>query len=103
MNKLEFKKKVLGWLAENEIKPKKFRIYNTRRYGLELRIYGEPMEMTNSKKSRRKMEVDENGNNCMVGIFSRKISSYCPINEEVMDSEEEKFFTLQVLRDSFNN
>ena len=99
MDKEEFKIKVLNWIKENGIEiKKKVRVYNTRRYGFEVRIYNEPMEYLNSKCSRRKMPVDENGNNCMVGIFNRKISTYVHINEEDFKSETEKAFILEMLK-----
>jgi hypothetical protein len=100
MEKLEFKNKVLNWLKENNINlaGKKIRIYNYRRYGLEVRIYNEPMEFTNTRKSRRKMAVDENGNNCTFGYHTTKISTYIHINEKDLESEEDKEFILESLK-----
>ena len=98
MTKQEFKIKVLNWIKENGINlTKKVRVYNTRRYGFEVRIYNEPVEFLNKRRSRRKMPVDEFGNNCMVGIFNRKVSTYVHINEDDFKSEEEKAFILEML------
>jgi len=100
MKKLEFKNKVLDWIKENnvDITGKKVRIYKYRNEW-EVRIYNEPMEIFNSRRSRRKMPIDENGNNCMVGVFSRKFSSYNHINESDFENEEEKDFVLRVLKE----
>ena len=99
MEKQEFKQKVLNWLKENNanIAGKKIRVYKYRNE-LEVRVYNEPMEITNSKRSRRKMPIDENGNNCMVGIFSQKIRTYTHISESDFESEDEKNFILEVLK-----
>jgi hypothetical protein len=98
MTKEQFKTKVLNWIKENNvhITGKKVRVYKYRGEW-EVRIYGEPMEITNSKRSRRKMELDENGNNCMVGIFSQKIACYTHISESDFESEDEKKFILEIL------
>ncbi len=100
MNKVEFKNKILSWLKENaiDISGKRIRTYNTRRYGLEMRIYNEPIEWTNTRKSRRMMTPDEQGNNCTFGIHSRMVSTYTHINEEDFKSEVEKEFILEMLR-----
>ena|SRR3990167_10457065 len=104
MEKEVFKKKVLDWLAENKIIPKRVRVYNTRQYGLEVRIYNEPMEVQNSKRSFRETHREENEKGYTkyghTGLFSRKVSTYTPINQSHLDSQEEKDFTLQVLRDN---
>lgn len=102
MNAQLFKTKVLEWLLENnvDIGNKKVRVFNSRRYGLEVRVYNEPMEFQNTKRSRRKMPVDENGNNCMVGIFSRKIATYTHINESDFEKEEERKFILECFKNN---
>ncbi len=90
---------VLLWLKENniDISDKRIRTYNYKGEW-EVRIYNEPMEFPNTKKSRRKMAVDENGNNSTYGIHSRKISTYTHINETDMKSESERDFILEMLR-----
>lgn len=102
MDKKQYKEKVLKWLAENNIFPKKVRVYNTRRYGLEVRIYQKPQEFKNSKRSTRKKPewTDEKGNtwNAMSGVFSQKISLYTHINEQDLKSEAEKEFILEILK-----
>ncbi len=100
MSKEEFKNKVLRWLTDEKvnISGKKVRVYNSPRYGLEVRIYQAPMEMQNSRRSRRKMPVDENGYNCMTGIFSRKISLYTHINESDFNNPKEKVFILETIK-----
>ena len=96
----EFKKKVLAWLKENKIDltGRKIRVYSTRRYGLEMRIYQEPMEMTNTRKSRRMWkEADEQGNNSTYGIHTQMITTYTHINEQDFKSKEKKEFILEML------
>ena len=102
MDKLDFKKKVLDWIRESgvDIKGKKIKVYNNRRYGLEVRIYDEPMFFPNTKKSRRKIEDAGDGFNCTYGIHSRKISTYTHINEDDFKSEDEKKFILEILKTS---
>jgi hypothetical protein len=101
MTKEDFKTKVLDWLAQNNFLPKKVRVYKYRGEW-EVRVYGEPIEITNTRKSfrERKEERDEQRHGTY-GIHTRNISSYCPINETNLGSKEEREFTLQVLRDSF--
>ena len=98
--KQAFKKRILAWLAKNGITPKEVRVYDTRRYGLEVRVYHGATEFPNMRKSRRKMELDESGNNCTYGIHSRKINLYTAINEEALATKEERDFTLRCLRDN---
>ena len=99
MDKLDFKKKVLDWIRESGvyIQNKKVKVYNTRRYGLEVRIYNEPMFFTNTKKSRRKIEDTGDGFNCTYGIHSSKVSAYTHINEDDFKNEDEKEFILESL------
>jgi len=98
--KEEFKKKVLDWLTENKIFPKKLRIYYYRKQW-EMRIYQEPMEIPNQRKSfrERKEERDEQRHGSY-GIHSSKISLYTHINEDDLKSPEEKEFILQTLKDN---
>ena len=95
-----FKTKVLKWLKDNgiDLTGRKVRVYNHKRYGWEVRIYDEPMEFINTRKSRRKMPTDEQGNNCTYGIHSQMISTYTHINETDFESENEKEFILEMLR-----
>jgi hypothetical protein len=61
-------------------------------------VYGKPQLFPNTKKSRRIMEMDSDGNNCTYGIHSRKIAMYAFINEDTFASEEEKQFTLEIIK-----
>jgi hypothetical protein len=99
MEKIEFKNKVLSWLKENsiDITSKKVRVYEYR--GLwEVRIYNEPMEIPNTRKSRRKLENPTDEYNCTYGIHSTKISTYTHINEDDFKSEDEKKFILEMFK-----
>jgi hypothetical protein len=100
MGKLEFKCNVVSWLLKNgiDVTDKKVRVYDTRHYGLEVRIYNEPMEFPNTRKSRRKMAEPTDEFNCTYGIHSRKISTYTHINEYDFKSESEKEFILDMLK-----
>jgi len=102
MKKEDFKKKVLAWLAENKIYPKRVRVYNSRRYGLEVRLYNEPMEMPNMRKSRRMLKNPTDEYNSTFGIHSQTISTYTHINEKdfASDNEEERNFILDTIRNS---
>lgn len=100
MNKKDFKKRVLDWLAENKIFPKRVRVFDSPRYGLEVRIYQEPMEYQNTRKSFRETSRDENQRQGVYGIHSRKISLYTHINEIDFKSEPEKTFILETLKTS---
>lgn len=94
--KQEFKIKVLAWLRVHGIPVKKARVYDTRRYGLEVRIYHGATEFPNMRKSRRAT----GDGMCTVGIHSRSINLYTAINKEVFDSKEEMEYTLRCLRDN---
>ena len=70
-SKEKFKIKVLEWLRVNGIPVKRARVYDTRRYGLEVRIYHGTTSFPNTKRSRRMWkESDANGNNCTT-VFTR--------------------------------
>ena len=101
MKKQEFKKKVLKWLTESgiDISGKKIRVYNYRG-DWEVRIYNEPMEIPNRKKSRRKIEKTEDGYNCTYGIHSQMITTYTYISETDFNSPEEREFILRMLKDN---
>jgi len=96
-----FKNKVLSWLKENKIdvSSKKIRVYKYRGE-LELRIYGEPMEFPNTRKSHRKMDEPTDEYNSTYGIHSTKISSYTHISESDLKNEEEKLFILDTIRNT---
>jgi len=102
MNKQNFKNKVLEWLSGEKIdlKGKRIRVYKYRGEW-EVRIYNEPMEMDNNKRSTRKVPewTDDEGKtwNAMSGKFSQMISTYTHINETDLKSEEEKKFILEML------
>ena len=103
-----FRKKVFDFLKDNNVdySTRKVRTYNTKRYGIEIRFYGEPMDILNSKFSRRKMsqeEIDEYKSrgetfNCRYGKFSTKVSNYIYINEENFKTDEEKQFTVEMFK-----
>jgi hypothetical protein len=99
LDKEMFKVKVSNWLKENKVNltGKRIRVYKYRGEW-EVRIYGEPMEMPNTKKSRRKMETDENGNNSTYGIHSRTFSPFTHISLKDLESKEEKEFILEMLK-----
>ena len=102
----QFKNKVLEWLlSEGIIINKKVRVYNSRRYGMEVRIYNEPMDFLNSKSSFRRSKVskrDKDGNVISYegtrGIHSRKIATYIHVNEEDLKSEDEKDYIIEMLK-----
>lgn len=95
-----FKNNVMMWLAENNISliGKRVRCYNTKRYGLEVRIYNEPMEIENTRKSFRETSRNETTRYGTRGIHSRKVSTYTHINEDDFKNEEEKKFILDILK-----
>ena len=103
--KQAFKKKVLGWLAsENvDISNRKVRVYNTLHYGLEVRLYSDPIELTNHRRSFRKTHKERNYDGSitvhgMYGVFSRKISLYTAISEKDFENEEVLKLTLDLIR-----
>lgn len=98
--KKDFKNKVLNWLAENNIHPKRVRVFNSSRYGLEVRVYQEPMEYTNTRKSFRESSRDEKQRHGTYGIHSRRISLYTHINEKDFENEDEKSFIIETLTTS---
>jgi hypothetical protein len=98
-NKDKLKNKVLGWLKENnvDIGKKRVRVYSYRGEP-EVRIYNEPMEWTNTKKSRRMWkEADQNGNNCTFGIHTRMVSTFVHISEKDLEDKAEAEFILEML------
>jgi hypothetical protein len=102
--KEEFKKEVLDWLSKSGLVPKKVRVYNTRRYGLEVRAYCEPMIFVSNRVSFRTTSIEKVGENGIRrhgtrGFHERKIPMYISINKENMIDEEGKF-TLQMIKDS---
>lgn len=103
--KEQFKKKVLDWLASEkvDISNRKVRVYNSPRYGLEVRLYSEPIDFLNSKRSFRKTHEVKNKDGSitshgMSGIFSKKISLYTHINEKDFENMAERSFILDVLK-----
>lgn len=100
LDKKDFKQKVINWLSDNGITGKKIRVYDTPRYGLEVRIYGQPMEMPNSKSSFRRTGLSEDGKmwHGTRGIHSRKITMYSHINEKDFDNPEELQFILENIK-----
>ena len=98
--KQEFKQKVLNWLKENNvnIEGKKVRVYDTRRYGLEVRVYNTPMEFRNTRKSHRKMAEPTDEYNSTYGIHTTKISTYNHINADDFNNKEELNFILETFR-----
>lgn len=104
---MEFKQIILNWLKENGI-DKKVRLINSRRYGIEVRVYGEPMEIQNTKHSFREdknqRETTETGfiKKGMSGKFSRKISCYVAINEKDFNNKKEREYSLMTIKESLN-
>jgi hypothetical protein len=103
MTPQQFKTKVLAFLKEKniDIGNKRVRVYKYRGI-LEVRIYREPQEFPNSKKSfrRSKNEDGSPSHYGYSGIFSRKISMYTHISEEDFENPEEMNFILETLKDS---
>jgi len=95
----EFKDEVLKWLKENnaDIANKKVRVYKYRGEW-EVRIYGEPMEVPNSRQSFRTNYIEGGQRHGFKGIFTQKISSYTHINETDFENENEKKFILEVIK-----
>lgn len=100
MTKQDLKKRVLDWLSSNGIKPERVRVYDTRRYGLEVRVYHAPMEYVSSRISFRETHRDETTRHGTRGHHTIRIPIYTAINEESMASEEEREFTLRCLKDN---
>ncbi len=104
MDKKEFKTKVLDWIKTQgiDISDRKVRVFNSKRYGLEVRIYQEPMEMVNKRKSFRTTHYEQTNDGFRkhgtTGYHSRKISLYTHINEEDFNNEAEKSFILEMLK-----
>lgn len=97
MTKEEFKTQVMMFLAENGVVfHGKIRTYNTRRNGLEVRFYGKPMEIQNTRNSRRRIKDPTEQYNCTYGKHSRIFSNYIYINEYSLSTPEEREFTIQM-------
>lgn len=101
--KEQFKKEVLEWLAKNSIFPKKVRVYDSPRYGLEVRVYGTPLEYVSERVSFRTSNIEKIGDNMFQRHGTRghhmiKHSNYVPINKENLSSKEEEQFTLDTIR-----
>jgi hypothetical protein len=93
--KEQFKKEVLEWLEQNNIFPKRVKVYDSKRYGLEVRLYSEPMEITNTRRST----LPDRGDGLRwIGIRTRKISNYVHINKDEFDKDEERQFILDTIR-----
>lgn len=95
-----FKETILSWLKENNIdlSNKKVRVFNSRRYGLEVRVYGVSMEVSNNRKSRRMLKTPNEDYNCTYGIHSRKISMYTAIGKKEFENKKEREFILDTIR-----
>ena len=95
----QFKQAVLDWLAENKIFPKKVRVYKSRQYGLDVRVYTSTMEIPNNRKSFRERKEERDGQrHGSYGIHSRTISLYTAISEQDWQNPKEKKFILDVLK-----
>ena len=102
MTKEELKKAVIALLKQKGISYYAIRAYNSPRYGIEVRVYKEPQEFQNTKKSFRKTGTIKNEDGSitiegMTGHFSRKISLYTAIDEKVIKDHKELAFTLECL------
>ena len=109
-DKQQFKQKILLWLSLNNLYPQKVKVFNTRINGLEVRVYCPPMTYTTKKVSYRKkdyeiLKTDEQGRPLAFrkhGSIGHQVSipMYIYINKKVLEDEEEKKFTLQMIKDS---
>jgi len=101
MNKEQFKKEIFTWLKKEkiDISNKRYRIYNYSG-NWELRIYNEPMELDNVRKSFRETSRDENGRYGIYGIHKTKITTYIHISEEDLKNKEERDFILEMIKDN---
>jgi len=95
---------VLAFLRENEIsvEGRKIRIYETRRYGLEMRIYTEPMEYVSSRISFRETSRDETQRYGTRGHHTIKIPMYVHINESDLENRDERDFLISTLKDNLS-
>jgi RNase P/RNase MRP subunit p30 len=110
MDKHQFKEKVLLWLKLNNLYPQKVKVFNTRRNGFEVRVYCPPMEYQTKKISYRKkdyeiLKTDEQGRPTSFrkhGSIGHTIKQpmYIHINKSTLSNEEEKKFTIQMIKDS---
>lgn len=103
--KEEFKKKVVSWLNENRLFPKIVKVYNTRRYGFEVRVYCPPVKRQGFKSSFRTTSKEKVGENGIRKHGSRGIHEiiepmYIHINEQDFSSEDERQFILTMVKDS---
>jgi len=97
MTNQEWKKTVIDWLKANNIDTnRRMRVY-TYRGNPEVRLYSEPMEITNTRKSRRMLKEPTEEYNSTYGRHSRKISSYIHIQPQNLATEEERQFTLDMI------
>jgi hypothetical protein len=104
MTKQDFKNKVIELIKSRgvDISNKKIRVYDSPRYGLEVRIYSEPVEITNKRSSfRRTTPVYEKDKIVAYegtrGIHSRKISMYTYLNEKDFEKPSEIDFFFECL------
>jgi hypothetical protein len=100
MEKQLFKKQVLEWIKENgiDIGNKRVKVFDSKRYGLEVRIYSEPIEFTNARRSHRKMKEPTEEYNSTYGFHKQKISSYTHINMKDFANQEVREFLLDCIR-----
>jgi hypothetical protein len=103
MTKEQFKNKVLSWLKKNNVslKDKRIRVYKYRGEW-EVRIYNEPMELMNMKKSFREdkeltKRINDGRRHGYSGYFKQKITTYEYINETNFKDKNEREFTLDIL------
>jgi hypothetical protein len=101
--KENFKKKVLDWIKSEgvDIGDKRVRVYDYRG-DIEVRIYNEPMELTNNRRSFRETSREETPTGFIrhgtTGIHSRKISTYVHINSKDFETPDEKSFIIECLK-----
>lgn len=95
MNQQDFKKIVLDWLHSEGLFPKKVRVYNSKKYGLEVRVYCPPMTYTSDRISFRTTHVEKVGDNGRRrhgtrGHHEITQATYIAVGEDVMKIEQTK-------------
>lgn len=115
LDKQDFKKEILDWLATNNLYPQKVKVFNTKvfntkRNGFEVRVYCPPMEYQTKRVSYRKkdweiLSKDKQGRpmsfrkHGSVG-HTIKTPMYIHINKSDLGDEESKKCILQMIKDS---
>lgn len=102
--KKQFKTKVIKWLNENGLYPKVVKVYNTRRYGIEVRVYGRPITYFSERNSSRMVRGTkirtETGYTWerTYGKHEITIPNYIHINEHDFSTEAEREIILDMVK-----